>query len=59
MLNDSHRIQSGLARFAGQAVSRNSERSSWVNTFDLRISQELPGFFKGHKSEIWLEDISV
>ncbi|HSX65187.1 MAG TPA: hypothetical protein VLF15_10685, partial [Pseudoxanthomonas sp.] len=26
-----------------------------VNTFDIRISQELPGFFKGHKSKVWLD----
>jgi hypothetical protein len=30
-------------------------RAGWVNTFDVRISQELPGFMKGHKSEIWLD----
>src|SRR5690606_11791080 len=44
-----------LARFQGETVSRNSSRSSWVNTFDIRISQELPGFFSGHKSELWLD----
>jgi hypothetical protein len=27
----------------------------WVNSFDLRLSQELPGFFKDHKSELWLD----
>ncbi len=44
-----------LARYAGQAAPRNGFRGDWVNTFDVRISQELPGFFKGHKSEIWLD----
>ncbi|MCG6118616.1 MAG: carboxypeptidase regulatory-like domain-containing protein [Aquimonas sp.] len=44
-----------LARFAGSTVSPGSDRSPWVNTFDLRFSQELPGFFDGHKSEIWLD----
>jgi len=48
-----------LARYAGQAAPRNSGRSSWVNSFDLRISQELPGFFKGHKSEIWLDVMNI
>jgi outer membrane receptor protein involved in Fe transport len=44
-----------LARYAGQTAPRNAGRGSWVNTFDVRLSQELPGFFKGHKSEIWLD----
>ncbi|WP_454831874.1 TonB-dependent receptor [Pseudoxanthomonas wuyuanensis] len=44
-----------LARYAGSTPPKNSGRASWVNTFDVRLSQELPGFFKGHKSEIWLD----
>jgi hypothetical protein len=48
-----------LQRYAGQVAPQNSGRASWVNTFDVRISQELPGFFKGHKSEIWLDIINV
>lgn len=44
-----------LARYAGSVAPRNSGRGDWVNSFDVRISQELPGFFKGHKSEIWLD----
>ncbi|NZA26297.1 TonB-dependent receptor [Luteimonas sp. SJ-92] len=43
----------------GGVVERNSERSSWVNNFDIRISQELPGFFDGHKSELWLDILNV
>ena len=34
---------------------KNSARAGFVNTFDLRLSQELPGFFKGHKSEVWVD----
>jgi hypothetical protein len=30
-----------------------------VNNFDLRLSQELPGFFAGHKSEIWLDILNI
>ncbi|WP_242525131.1 TonB-dependent receptor [Lysobacter changpingensis] len=48
-----------LARYAGQVAPANAGRASWVNTFDVRISQELPGFFEGHKSEIWLDIINV
>ncbi|MBS7456667.1 TonB-dependent receptor [Coralloluteibacterium stylophorae] len=44
-----------LARYAGRAAPANSARADWVNLFDVRISQELPGFFAGHKSEIWLD----
>ena len=48
-----------LGRYAGSYAPQNSGRASWVNTFDIRISQELPGFFKGHKSEIWLDVMNV
>jgi outer membrane receptor protein involved in Fe transport len=44
-----------LARYAGQVAPTNGFRASWINTFDLRVSQELPGFFKGHKSEVWFD----
>lgn len=44
-----------VARYAGSYVPANSARTSWVNTFDIRINQELPGFVKGHRSEIWLD----
>jgi hypothetical protein len=44
-----------LAKYAGSYAPSNAFRTSFVNTFDLRLSQELPGFFKGHKSEIWID----
>lgn len=44
-----------LAKYAGSYAPANGFRSSFVNTFDVRISQELPGFYKGHKSQIWLD----
>jgi hypothetical protein len=47
--------QNNLMKYAGRVVPQNSARSAWVNTFDLRLSQELPGFFKGHKSELWFD----
>lgn len=43
----------------GQVVERNGDRSSWVNQFDVRISQELPGFWDGHKTELWLDILNV
>lgn len=36
----------------GQIASRNGASNPWVNQFDLRISQELPGFMEGHKVEV-------
>lgn len=44
-----------LAAHAGTFAPENGFRAGWVNTFDLRFAQELPGFFKEHKSEIWLD----
>ncbi|ODU46152.1 MAG: Oar protein [Lysobacteraceae bacterium SCN 69-48] len=44
-----------LNRIRGTVAGTNAFRASWVNTFDLRLAQELPGFFKGHKSEVWVD----
>ena len=44
-----------LGRYAGTYAPENGFRAGWVNTFDLRISQELPGFFDGHKAEFWID----
>ncbi|ROP79695.1 carboxypeptidase family protein [Stenotrophomonas rhizophila] len=44
-----------LAKYAGSTPGANEFRTGWINTFDIRISQQLPGFMKGHKSEIWLD----
>lgn len=39
-----------LKRAAGGTVQRNDAFSPWTNSFDLRISQEIPGLFKGNKA---------
>lgn len=44
-----------LAGYKGKVAPTNGFRTGWINTFDVRISQDLPGFMKGHKSEIWLD----
>jgi hypothetical protein len=44
-----------LNKIRGSVAGNNAFRAGWVNTFDLRLSQELPGFFKGHKSEVWVD----
>ncbi len=47
--------QEGLSFYQGAFAPENEFRAGWVNTFDLRVTQELPGFFRGHKSEIWVD----
>ena len=48
-----------LARYAGGVAERNANRNPWVNNFDLRVTQELPGLFEGHKSEVWVDVMNV
>ncbi len=48
-----------LAGYKGQVVPANSHRAKWINSFDMRISQELPGFMKGHKTELALDIMNV
>lgn len=47
--------QNGLEKYAGGVVDRNSAFSPWTQSFDVRISQELPGFMKGHKTVLQLD----
>jgi outer membrane receptor for ferrienterochelin and colicin len=51
--------QEDLQRYAGQVAPRNTSSSSWVNNFDVRISQELPGFFGDNKAEVWLDILNI
>ena len=39
----------GLSGAKGGLVGRNNNFAPWVNNFDVRLSQELPGFAKDHK----------
>jgi hypothetical protein len=41
-----------LRQAAGGTVARYSDFSPWTNSFDLRISQEIPGMFKRNKASI-------
>ena len=43
----------------GSVARRNGARAPWVNQFDIRISQELPGFWDGHKTELWVDLLNV
>ena len=51
--------RNGLTRFAGSAVPRNEAYAPWAHNLDLRITQELPGFFSEHKAEIWFDILNV
>ena len=51
--------EKGLSRYAGGVVDRNSSFARWTNTFDLRVSQQLPGFFAGNKFNLILDVINV
>ena len=43
----------------GHVLKRNSAFAPWASSIDMRISQELPGFFADHKSEIWLDILNI
>jgi hypothetical protein len=44
-----------LRNAAGGVVDRNSDFSTWTNSFDLRISQEIPGLFGRNKASFALD----
>ncbi len=54
-LNDNPELQ----RYQGQIAPANEFNARWVNTFDVRISQEIPSFFKGHKAELALDIMNI
>lgn len=47
--------QDRLNAFRGTYAPENEFRAGWVNTFDVRFTQELPGFFEGHKGQLWVD----
>ncbi|QSX35389.1 TonB-dependent receptor [Shewanella avicenniae] len=47
-------IPAGLEGYAGGFADKNAGTSPWINTMDVSISQEVPGFMKGHKGQIYL-----
>lgn len=48
-----------LQRYRGQVAPANAFRAGWTNTFDVRVSQEIPMFFEGHKAEIALDVMNI
>ena len=49
----------GLAKNAGQVTKRNENFSPWINSIDVRVSQEIPSFFKGHKAVFSFDILNV
>jgi hypothetical protein len=48
-----------LSSARGGVVGRNNSFNPWVNTFDLRFSQELPGFSTRHKASITFDMLNI
>ncbi len=46
---------SELAQYAGGIARRNNDTSRWSTIFDLRITQELPGFLENHRAKLFLD----
>ncbi len=49
----------GLWKHAGGVVPRNSDKAPWVNQFDMRISQQLPGIFSKHRTVLTLDLLNI
>ena len=43
----------------GAVVGRNTGRAPWVNSFDLRLSQEFPGFMASHKASVTFDILNI
>ena len=48
-----------LKKSAGGLVRRNTDYSSWTNSFDMRVSQEIPSFIRGHKATFTFDMFNV
>ncbi|MDP3670203.1 MAG: carboxypeptidase regulatory-like domain-containing protein [Telluria sp.] len=48
-----------LKRSAGGVMSRNGSFAPWTNSIDMRLSQEVPGFFAGHRGVFVLDFLNV
>ena len=48
-----------LRKSAGSVARRNASFSPWSNSLDMRISQQVPSFIKGHKATFTLDLLNV
>ncbi|QNA88086.1 TonB-dependent receptor [Massilia sp. Dwa41.01b] len=51
IVNSNHALRNS----AGKVVDRNNTFAPWTNSIDMRITQEVPGLFKGHKGAIAID----
>ena len=45
--------ENDLTKYGGGIVPRNSIEGAWWTKFDLRVSQDLPGFSPDHSSQVY------
>ena len=48
-----------LSNARGGVVSRNGDKAKFTHNFDMRLSQEVPGFLTGHKGTVSLDILNV
>ena len=46
---------SGLNKYAGQIAPRNAFKDPWFKDLDIRFAQDLPGFFGGHRAQVYVD----
>ena len=51
--------EKGLRNSAGSVVGRNSSFSKFTNSFDVRVSQEVPGLFGNNKGVFTLDILNI
>ncbi|WP_374347004.1 carboxypeptidase regulatory-like domain-containing protein [Chitinimonas sp.] len=49
----------GLRGSKGSLVKRNNDRSGWVNSIDMRVTQELPAFASTHKATLTFDFLNI
>ena len=54
-----HIALAGLSGFAGGYAPKNSGRTPYITTIDLRIEQEIPGFSSEHRGIFYLEVLNL
>lgn len=46
---------SGLNKYAGGFAPRNAFKDPWFKDVDIRFAQSLPGFFGGHRAQVYVD----
>jgi len=55
VVNSSRALRNAM----GGVTKRNDSFAPWTNSFDMRLSQELPSFFSGHKATFTFDIFNV